>query len=62
MQQVFVKIAVSMLMSLLTETFLSRSIVLCLRRVAMKTTNDLDNELVNEIAKALNCNDLVIEG
>lgn len=62
MQQVFVKIAVSMLMSLLTETFLSRSIVLCLRRVALKTTNDLDNELVNEIAKALKCNDLVIEG
>ena len=62
MQQILLKILVTIVTNLLTATFLSRSVVLCLRYLASKTDNSLDDAMVNELAKALDCADLVIEG
>lgn len=60
MPAILVKILVTLGTQLLTEAFLSRAVVLLLRYLAQKTTNTLDDSMVDELAKALNCADLVV--
>lgn len=61
MQGILLKILVTMGTQLLTTVFLSRTTVLFLRFLAQRTDNTLDNAMVNELAKALDCKDLVVE-
>jgi hypothetical protein len=60
MQAVLLKILVTLGTQLLTAKFLSRMIVLGLRSLAKVTDNNLDDSMVDEIAKALDCEDLVV--
>lgn len=58
MQAVLLKIIVTLGTQLMTEAFLGRASVLLLRYLAQKTTNTLDDSMVQELAKALNCSDV----
>lgn len=53
MTQTLSKMAMSLLMKLLTEAFISKMIVHGLRALADKTSNELDDAVVTDIASAL---------
>lgn len=61
MQGMLLKVLVTLGTQLLTSAFLGRTVILTLRYLANKTDNDLDNSMVNELAKALGCDDLIVE-
>lgn len=48
------KVAVSMLMSLLTEKFLKAAVVVALEKVVSRTKDDWDNKLLEDAKKAWN--------
>lgn len=58
MQEIIIKIGVTMVMKLLTETFVSRGMIRIARSLATKTTNQLDDGMVDDIADALGHKDL----
>jgi hypothetical protein len=60
MQGMLLKVVVTLGMQLLTSAFLGRTIVIMLRSLAKNTDNELDDAMVNELAKALGCDDLVV--
>ena len=53
MQNLMISILNKMLISLLTETFVSKLLVHCLTQIAKSTTNELDNKIVKSVADAL---------
>lgn len=53
MTQTLSKLMMSLLMRLLTEQFISKMIVHGLRALADKTSNELDDAVVSDIAAAL---------
>lgn len=53
MSQLIIKAAWGLLSKLLTEAFLGRAIVYSLDAMASKTTNTLDNKIVDAVADAL---------
>lgn len=53
MQGLLIKLFVGLAMQLLTEKFLARSIVRGCRALAQKTTNELDDGMVDDLAEAL---------
>ena len=61
MQTVLLKIAETVLLKLITETFLCRLLIRTLRGVAERTTNKLDDGMVNDLADALGCEDLKVK-
>jgi hypothetical protein len=52
------KAAIAMAMKLLTETFIARGIIRASRALADKTTNTLDDGMVDDLAEALSQPDL----
>jgi len=54
-----VNIIIALLMKLATEAFLARAAILILKQLSKSTENDLDDKIVEEVAKALGCGDLV---
>lgn len=53
MQDLVIKLVISMAMRLLTEKFLARSILRGCRALAEKTSNALDDGMVDDLADAL---------
>lgn len=51
------KVAISLLMSLMTESFIKSMIVHALQSLAKKTASDADDKLVNDIKTAWNVPD-----
>ena len=58
MQGMLIKLFVGMAMQLLTERFVARTIVRGCRALAEKTTNDLDDGMVDDLADALGQEDM----
>lgn len=54
MAAIFTKIIMDISYKLLTERVISKLIVYSMVEVAKKTTNNLDNKIVESVAKALN--------
>jgi hypothetical protein len=53
MSAMIINILVKLGMSLVTETFISRTVVQALWSLAKNTSNELDNQLVKNVADAL---------
>lgn len=53
MTQTLSKMAMSLLMKLLTEAFISKMIVHGLRSLAQSTENKVDDQIVSDVASAL---------
>lgn len=48
-----IKIGFALLSKVMTETFISRTLVYCLRSVSQSTSNKLDDQMVSAVADAL---------
>ncbi len=57
-QELLLKAAIAMVMKLLTETFIARGLIRAARAMAEKTTNTLDDGMVDDLAGALGQEDL----
>ena len=60
MQEIALKILVGLALKLFTEKFVARTVVRMARSLSAKTTNTLDDGLVNDLADALGQTDLQI--
>jgi hypothetical protein len=61
MQELVIKMILALVMKLLTERFIARTIIHALRVVAEWTTNKLDDDMVDDIAEALGQPDLKLK-